>query len=336
MNDSSSGTVDRASEPAADILSDVLHAVRLSGAVFFDVQASSPWAAEAPPASEVALRAFQGAGHVIPFHVLTEGSCYVGLIGEEAVEFNAGDVVIYPHGDAHVVSSGPGMRAPVDEESYRRATQEPLPVRVTEGGGSAPEARVICGFLGCDARPFNPIIENLPRQLIVNGDSTRDAWLNSFVEAALSESRNRQPGGETVLARMSELLFIAVLRRYVSELGPDARNWFMGLRDPGVGRALALLHREPAQPWTLEMLAQRSGMSRSVLAERFHELVGMPPMQYLARWRMQLAAKMLASGGRKIASIARDVGYDAEAAFSRAFKKLVGVSPTQWRRERGS
>jgi AraC-like DNA-binding protein len=326
---------DRQSEvlaPASDVLSDVLRAVRLSGAVFFDVHASAPWVAEAPTGADIAPRLVLGAGHVIPFHVVTRGECHAWRDGQEPVLLHAGDVVVFPHGHAHVMASRPGLRAPADHAMYDRAQYSRLPVTICPGEGTSPNAHLICGFLACDARPFNPLLEALPPLLVVRGDDSPDKrWLESFVEVALSESRNESAGGECVLARLSELLFIEVVRRYVRALPPGGRGWLAALRDPAVSRALGLLHRRPAMQWTLEMLAQGCGMSRSVLAERFAELVGQPPMQYLTRWRMQLASGMLAAGNEKVAAVAREVGYDSEAAFSRAFKKIAGVPPSAWR-----
>ncbi|MBX3460965.1 MAG: AraC family transcriptional regulator [Planctomycetes bacterium] len=331
VNDRKSEPLAQSSAPAIDVLSDVLRAVRLSGAVFFDVQASCPWVAESPDSATVAPGLMPGAGHVIPFHVLTRGQCHAGLLDGDAVLLEAGDVVVFPHGDAHVLASAPGMRAPVDTESYRRAGYTRLPVKLSPGGGGEPLAHLICGFLGCDARPFNPLLEALPPMLVVRAQAPGSRWLETFVEVALAESRAASPGGETVLARLSELLFIEVVRRHVQSLPPGGSGWLAAQQDPAISRALGLLHAEPAAPWTLEALAQRCGLSRSVLAERFTQVVGQPPMQYLTRWRMQLAAGMLAAGGHKIAAVARQVGYDSEAAFSRAFKKHVGKSPSQWR-----
>jgi AraC-like DNA-binding protein len=165
-------------------------------------------------------------------------------------------------------------------------------------------------------------------------DEPNDGFLKSVIELAVAESRARRAGGESVLARLSELMFVEVVRRHLRNLPDEHAGWLAGLRDPIAGRALTLLHGRPAHEWTLDGLARASSTSRSVLAERFKHFVGEPPMQYLAQWRMQLAAGMLASGNMNIALVAGEVGYGSEAAFSRAFKKLVGVSPAAWRDER--
>jgi AraC-like DNA-binding protein len=146
------------------------------------------------------------------------------------------------------------------------------------------------------------------------------------------ESAEKRAGGEGVLAKLSELMFIEVIRRYLADLPPEQAGWLAGLRDPFVGKALSLLHGRPQRAWTIEILAKEVGLSRSVLAERFADLVGMPPMHYLAKWRMQLAAGLLSGGNANIATVAAEIGYASEAAFSRAFKKVVGVPPSDWRR----
>lgn len=317
-----------------DALSDVLRAVRLTGAVFFDVQAADPWVAEAPPANTIVGAIFPGAEHLISYHVVTHGACWGGLVGEPPIRLEAGDIIVFPHGDAHTMSSEPGMRETPDVTRYRRPVDGQLPFSITIGGradaATTPAEHVVCGFLGCDARPFNPLIAALPRVLRVR--DTEGGAIGAFVRMAMAESRHPRMGGECVLSRLSELMFVDVVRRYVEGLPLERTDWLAGLRDRHVGRALSALHREPARPWTLELLAREAGLSRTVLAERFSAFVGQPPMQYLANWRMQLAANLLGGSTDTVAAIAERVGYESEAAFSRAFKKTVGESPTHWRR----
>jgi AraC-like DNA-binding protein len=194
--------------------------------------------------------------------------------------------------------------------------------------------RILCGFLGCDALPFNPVLSPLPRLIHVRRPASEASdRLGHLLAFAAEEVRENRAGREGVLLRISELMFIEVLRRYLLALPAEQTGWLAALRDPVIGRALALLHQLPADPWTVEALAQRTGVSRSGLAERFAALVGQPPMQYLARWRMQLAAGLLASEQAKVSAVALEVGYDSEAAFSRAFKALVGASPAAWRKQ---
>jgi len=316
----------------ADALSDVLRTVRLTGAVFFDVDASSPWVAEAPPAHVLAPYIMPGVQHLIEYHVVTRGACWAGLLGEEPMLLKAGNVIVFPHGDAHVMSSAPGMRAPIDMNTLPTSPHPPLPIKIRQGGGGPDGSRVICGFLGCDARPFNPLLATLPRVLQVS-EETGEGWLSHFIRFAMHEASHENAGGECMLARMSELMFVEVVRRYLGSLPPEQTGWLAGLRDRHVGRALSLLHDRPAHPWTLDELARQTGTSRSVLAERFQHFLGQPPMHYLAHWRMQVAAGLLTRGTANVAGVATEVGYESEAAFSRAFKKFVGVPPATWRRQ---
>jgi len=314
-----------------DALSDVLRAVRLTGAVFFDVQASESWVAETPPGESIVAKIFPGADHLIPYHVITTGNCWASLIGEQPVRLAPGDVVVFPHGDAHVLSSQPGMRSVPDLTLYRRPSDGQLPFSISMGAGDSPTpSNIVCGYLACDARPFNPLLAALPRFIHV---TDRDGGaIGAFVRFAITESKERRPGGEAVLGHLSELMFVDVVRRYLETLPADRTDWLAALREPFVGRALTALHRSPSRAWTLELLAHEVGLSRSALAERFTEYVGHPPMQYLANWRMQLAANDLRSTTDGVATIADRVGYESEAAFSRAFKKAVGTSPSEWRK----
>lgn len=315
-----------------DTLSDVLRAVRLTGAVFFSVNASAPWVAESPSGRELGPFLMPGVEHVIEYHVLTRGSCWGGIIDGTPVRLEAGDVIVFPQGDAHVMSSAPGMRGPPDEDAMQRARVSRLPVSVTTGGGGAERTEVICGFLGCDARPFNPLLSTLPRVLHVRRSSADDGVLEQLVKLALTESLAQRAGGDVVLARLSELLFVEVVRRHIATLPPGNVGWLAGLRDESVGRILGKLHDRPAHPWSLDDLAREVGVSRSVLAERFMHFVGVPPMQYLAQWRMQLASGLLTSSSRAMAEIAAEVGYGSESAFSRAFKREIGVAPAEFRK----
>lgn len=316
-----------------DALSDVLRAVRLRGAVFFDVEANAPWAAEAPPATVVGPGILPGVDHVIEYHVVTSGECWATLLrdGGAPVRMKAGDVVAFPHGDAHVMSSAPGMRAAMNLDDYRPPqAPDTLPVLYELKGGDGERAHLVCGFLGCDARPFNPLLDALPRMLHMRGAQDGE-WMQRFVAFATLEASEKRAGGASMLARLGEIMFIDLVRRYLAGLPDASANWLGGLKDRVVGRALNLLHEAPARDWTLESLAKETGISRSVMAERFAYHVGRPPMQYLALWRMQLAAARLDAGDGSIAQIASDVGYESEAAFSRAFKRAVGVSPGAWR-----
>lgn len=321
---------------AADALSDVLKTVRLTGATYFDVVAKAPWVAESPPREMILPKILPGAEHLIAYHVVTEGRCFANIVGEAPVEVAAGEVIVFTKGDPHVLASNPGMRAvPAAPGALDVATGQ-LPFFIDYGGDGPTSAKLVCGFLACDAQPFNPLLDNLPPVIKVGDPQGSDAgWLGQLIRLAMTESADKRAGGESVLARLSELMFIEVVRRYLEVLPPEQTGWLAGLRDPFVGKALSLLHAGPARDWTIEDLAKGVGLSRSVLAERFADFVGMPPMHYLSKWRMQIASGLLSDGGVNIATVAAEVGYGSEAAFSRAFKKMVGVSPSAWRRHLG-
>jgi AraC-like DNA-binding protein len=312
-----------------DPLSDLLHVVRLSGAFFYAVEAAEPWSVETAAARELSPRIMPDAEHLISYHVLTEGHCYGGLVGEEQVELVPGDVIVFPHGDPHMMSSGRGIRVGRDVHSTLPA---PYPFTLYLGDQGPRVTSFVCGFLGCDRRPFNPLLAALPHRMHMRGMS--NAWLGGFIRQLSDESRLRRPGADSILTRLAEVMFIEVLRRYLEELPPGQTGWLAGLRDEVVGRVLTLLHSRPGHPWTLADLAREAASSRSNLARRFAELVGQPPMQYLAQWRMQVAANLLAQSSAKVATIGVEVGYDSEAAFSRAFKKATGLAPGAWREVR--
>jgi AraC-like DNA-binding protein len=335
-------------EPEADMsldpLSDVLRGVRLRGAVFFHVSGDSDWAAETPEGHEIAPLLMRGVEHVMEYHALAQGSCWAGLPGQPAVRLAPGDIVMFPHGDAHVMSSAPGMRAVPDLSSISSEELRQLPLRVVFSGheqlrapppGYRPDATLVCGFLGCDLHPFNPLIAALPRMLHLRA-SPEDAWIAQFTQAAVAESSAGRAGGEALLARMSEMMFVHAVRRFAEQLPAQSAGWLAGMRDRVVGRALTLLHEDPAHDWSIDELGKRVGLSRSALHERFMLLVGVPPMQYLAQWRMQAASRLLLETRESVAAVALDVGYDSEAAFNRAFKRLVGKPPATWRRERAA
>jgi AraC-like DNA-binding protein len=325
----------RADDPT-DVLSDVLSAIRLTGAVFYDVSARSPWVAEAPPTQRIGNLVMPGAQHTIEYHVVTRGSCWISIVDRgdfEPVELREGDIAVMPQGDPHALSSHPGMRAEPQWSVHQRPPDDALLPFVLRAGSDGPvETHLVCGFFSCDARPFNPLLAALPRFMrLGRAAGTPERRIEQFIRLATAEAENRRPGSQSILNRLSELMFLEVVRQHMDELGGGHAGWLAGLRDPLVGRAIALLHADPARTWTLEDLASTAGASRSVLSERFTQLVGCAPIQYLTQWRMQIAARRLAEGGLKIAAVAQEIGYDSEAAFSRAFKKFVGQSPSEWR-----
>jgi AraC-like DNA-binding protein len=312
-----------------DPLSDLLRVVRLDGAFFYAVEAAEPWSIETVAARELSPRIMPAAEHLISYHILTEGRCYGGLVGEEQVELVPGDAIVFPQGDAHVMSSGRGVRIGPDVNT---STPARYPHTVLLGDEGPRVTSFVCGFLGCDRRPFNPLLAALPRRMHMRGMS--NAWLGGFTRHLTEESRLGRPGADCVLTRLAEVMFIEMLRRYLDDLPPGQTGWLAGLRDEVVGRVLTLLHGRPGHPWTLAELAGEAASSRSSVAKRFALLVGQPPMQYLTQWRMQVAACLLTQSGAKVATVGAEVGYDSEAAFSRAFKKATGLAPGAWREVR--
>ena len=312
-----------------DPLSDVLRAVRLNGAYFYLVEAGAPWSVSTVAARELVPRVLPEAEHLISYHILLSGSCWGGLDGSQQVQMAPNDVIVFPHGDPHLMSSGEGH---LDGSGREGTSAQRYPETVRLGPDVTRDTTLVCGFLGCDVRPYNPLLASLPHRMHVPG--VAGGWLSQFPRQVVDESRAGRVGSETMLTRMAELMFIEVVRRHVEQLPPQQAGWLAGLKDPLVGPALSLLHENPAHAWTLAELASTISSSRTVLAERFTQLVGMPPMLYLRRWRLQLAAEQLTRGSAKVAAVGAQVGYESEAAFSRAFVRETGLSPAAWRRAR--
>ena len=335
-HDQSSESIAAASE--VDVLSDMLRSVRLTGSMLFLVEASTPWVSWAPQTKSFQRLVIPAAQHLISFHIVTRGCCWAGLAGESPERFEAGDVLVVPHGDAYYLADPPAAERTYGFEEaltfFRRMAAGKLPSTVFEGGDGPATTQFICGFLGCDLRPFNPVLSALPRLLRVRTTTPKGDGLPHLITFAMHELRERRSGGQVVKLRMAELLFVDVIRRHLETLPCEKVGWLAGLRNPLVARALALLHDAPAQSWTLDALAAQAGTSRSVLAERFAHFIGQPPMQYLRQLRMQLASRLLVEDGAKVVSVAAAVGFESEAAFSRAFKKCAGLPPDEWRRRR--
>jgi len=320
-----------------DALSEVLGAVRLTGAVFLEMQMRAGWSILTAPSRKIADVLMPEADHVIPFHLVTEGGCYARLVDGGPVELSAGDLILFPGGDRHVLAaaSADALRLEPTEVTGEALDQllkrgEVAALKQGEGGKAT---RIVCGYLACDRRLAEPILLGLPRLLKVSmRDGGTADWVRSSIRFSVAESAAARPGSAAVLARLSEVLFAEAIRHYMDELPPDRAGWLAGLRDRHVGRALALLHEQPAHAWTVDELAKKVGLSRSALGERFTELIGAPPMQYLTRWRTSLAARQLRETQASILRIAGDVGYESEAAFNRAFKRELGLPPAAWRK----
>ena len=315
-----------------DALSDVLKSVQLEGAVYLDGEFTAPWCVSARAGLPAAQHRLGSADHFMFFHYVVQGECHVrdGRTGTQ-VAATAGDLIVCAHGGGQTMASNLDL-VPVDADtlSSQAAPGDPI-VRLRHGGGGE-LTRVVCGYLACSRSACRPVIQALPAVVAIpTRDGVAAALVRELLQIAVSESAQSRPGAQSLLAKLSELLFVEALRRYADGVPAGGTGWLAGLRDPYVGRALGLLHGEPAKTWTVEDLATRVALSRSALAERFTSLVGEPPMQYLSRWRLALAAQQLRAGAEPIARIAERSGYESDAAFSRAFKREFGMPPAQWR-----
>lgn len=316
-----------------DALSDVLRVMRLTGGVFLHAEFFAPWCISSQVAPEHCAPVLGPASHLILYHYVVEGALRLRVEGDrgELFALEAGELLLLPRNDPHLMGSDLGLRPVMGREIIQPPSAGGL--YTIRHGGDGARTRMVCGFLGCDSAESNPVLATLPAVLKLSLDRGGAAeWVRSTFHYAAEEVAAGRPGSETVLAKLSELLFVETVRRYVETLPESQTGWLAGLRDTHVARALALLHRDIARSWTLDDLGRETGLSRSALASRFIRLMGVPPMHYLANWRMQVAAQQLRNTSASLAQIAEMTGYESEAAFSRAFKKAVGTAPATWRR----
>lgn len=315
-----------------DAFSEVLSGVRLKGAMFFSAEFSAPWRLSTPHCRALAPVLAPGAPHIVVYHFVVEGTARARVEGGADIELMPGDIVVFPHGDPHHLSAGPGTN-PVESAALlqRIATGDLSPMQA--GGGGA-ITRFVCGYLTLDPLLCGPILESLPPILKVNIRTDRAGhWLEQSIVHLLEEATSNRAGSDAMLAKLSEALFVETVRRHVAGLPDQSTGWLAGARDPIVGKSLALLHKRPEHPWTVAELAAAVGVSRSALVARFTRYLSDPPMAYLTGWRLRLAAQALTSSSRGVADVAAAVGYESEAAFNRAFKRLFGVPPAQYRRQ---
>ena len=316
-----------------DALSDVLRVAQLTGGVFLHAEFFAPWCMAARVAPETCAPFLGPASHLILYHYVVEGGLHVRMDGEdgETLALEAGEVVLLPRNDLHVMGSDLSL-PPVAGRDVIQPPKDGGLFSIHHGGGGE-RTRMVCGFLGCASAAGNPVLSTLPPVLKLNLEQGGSAeWIRSTFHFAAEEVSAGRPGSETVLAKLSELLFVEAVRRYADSLPDGQTGWLAGLRDPCVARALALLHHDITRRWTVDDLGHEVGLSRSALADRFGRLIGVPPMHYLANWRMQVATQKLRNTSASLAQVAETVGYDSEAAFSRAFKKAFGAAPATWRR----
>jgi AraC-like DNA-binding protein len=313
-----------------DALSELLRAVKLSGALFFNAEGSKPWCIRATPSRELARCLACNASHVIEFHLVTKGEGYI-RVGAETTPFAAGDLLMVPHGDEHEMGNGFG--AEVQDTATAMAGLLQPGIQCSRFGGGGEETRFICGYLGCEAGLIQPLLAGLPRVVRVHlrTDSAGE-WLENSICHAVERASVAAPGSDVITARLAEVLFAEALQRYLRQLPPGRTGWLAGSGDAAVGRSLAALHRRPAHPWTLDELAEEASVSRSALTEKFARYLGQSPMAYLADWRLELGADALRTTSRSVVQVAAEVGYESEAAFNRAFKRRFGKPPGEYRR----
>ena len=318
-----------------DAFSEVLSGVKLKGALFFSAEFSAPWAFAAPRSTEMASTLAPGAPHLVIYHLVVDGVARAALPDGHTLTLEPGDIVVFPHGDAHELSSMSGAQ-PVDRTSVMKkiAGRDLTPMRAGGGGDST---HFVCGFMACDPLLCAPILGGLPPMLKVNVRTDRAGhWLEGSLLHLVDEASSNHAGSDAMLAKVSEALFVDTLRRYVAGLPDHQTGWLAGARDPVVSKSLAMLHGRVDHPWTIAELADAVGVSRTALVDRFAKYLSEPPMTYLTRWRLQLAAQALTTTPRGVADIASEVGYESEAAFNRAFKRFFGTPPARYRREHRS
>lgn len=314
-----------------DALSDVLRVAQLTGGVFLNAEFTAPWCLAARMAPELCAPFLGATAHLIPYHYVLEGELQVCLEDHEPLLLRPGEIVLFPRNDLHRMGSDLAART-TSVRDILEGCQGGGPHYIRHGGGGA-VTRLICGYLGCTSARGNPVFAALPAAIRIDIRSVgATGWFRAMFEYAATEVGTDQPGSATVLAKISELLFVEALRRHTMELPEDERSWLAGLRDKTVARVLGLMHGNVARDWDVDQLASEVGTSRSALADRFRRVIGMPPMQYLTQWRMQVAAQSLKTTAMPLARIAEQAGYESEAAFSRAFKKSFGAAPATWRR----
>lgn len=300
--------------------------------MFFNADFTAPWRLQMPHTRTLASTLAPGAEHLVVYHLVVEGSARVLLGDGPAVELSPGDIVVFPHGDSHYLSSGAGAQPLEGASVLLKIAKRDLSPMKSGGGGAA--TRFVCGYLNVNPLLSGPILESLPPMLIVNVRTDRAGhWLEQSILHLVDEAASDRAGSNAMLAKLSEALFVDTLRRYLSGLPEQTTGWLAAVRDPVVGRSLALLHRRPDHPWTIAELAAEVGASRSALVARFARHLSDSPMSYLTGWRLRMAAQALTSSPKGIGEIAAAVGYESEAAFNRAFKRAFGVPPARYRRQ---
>ena len=318
----------------ADALSEVLRTVRLTGATFFSAEFRAPWGFTSPPLDALTETLHDPDAHLVLFHLVLEGRATASVHDAPDLTLEAGDIVAFPQGHAHRVWQGHPARWYDTAPAVRRALAGDLQVTRIDGAGDL--TRFVCGYFSGDRWASDVVLAGLPPVLTVSvRDGDRRSWLEEAIQFLAAEAASDHAGRSALLTTLSEALFVETLRRWMRALPGDHRGWLAGARDAVAGRALAALHQDPSRRWTIESLARDIGASRSTLADRFTHYLHEPPMAYLARWRLQLGARLLATTRHSVLEVAGQVGYESEAAFNRAFRRAYGLPPGRYRRAAG-
>lgn len=318
----------------SDVLSDVLRTIHLKGALFLNAEFHAPWCVRAPSGVEIAEEQSSPHQTMAVCHLVVEGQCWVHMPGQAPIAVYAGEVITLPYGDAHLLGCG--------ENNAPASSRHAVKVDVSglsrhRYGGQGTQSVVICGWFAYDNSLMSRLMAPLPRVFSTDiRQRPAGAWLESAIAYAVQEASSNNPGSKAIADKLAEVLFVEALRGYIESSNATQQGWLAGLRDPVISRCLSLMHEHPARNWTVATLAQAVNVSRSLFAERFSQLIGMPPMQYLTHWRVALAGNLLRNGQLSLSRIAEQVGYESEAAFSRAFKREYGVPPGTWRRNHGA
>ena len=321
-----------AETPERRALDDALARLRLEGAIFLRAEYSEGWAFESPDGPTSAALLHPGAERVILFHVVASGRCWIRIGDGDRHWADPGDVIVIPYGDQHYM----GGESPAEVVSITSILEPPpweqMPVIRHGAGGEL--TNIVCGYLACDDPLFDPGLRALPPVFVVHPDEAAVSWVRSSIDYALAATSATPSGTLTVSPRIPELLLVEMLRLHLATAPAAEQGWLAALRDPILAPALALLHAQPERKWTVAELAADVAVSRSLLDERFRKGLGRSPIRYLSDWRMHVAKELLATTDLGVVGVARRVGYDSEEAFSRAFKRSHGRSPTNWRAER--
>lgn len=312
------GTLDEAFR-SIDPLGEALHSLRMSGTFYGRSDLTAPWGLDLPPMPDCLM-----------FHVVTKGQCWVEFPNGEQQLLQAGDFALVPHGQGHLIADDLKTKV-VNIFDLEREVISPRYELLTYGGGGEP-CHLICGAVRVKDPAAKRVVSLLPKMIVMQTNTPENEWLLGTIRMMMTEAETLKPGGDTIITRVSDILVVQAIRHWLANDPLAKTGWLGALNDSQIGKAIALIHRHPTLQWSVEALAEKIGVSRSAFAKRFMELVGEPPMQYVRKWRFQIAEGWLRETDMSVAEIAEKLDYESEASFSRAFKKYSGTTPGKVRR----